>query len=150
MATWFRRPIIEALRAWPCSYLDDEDVAGGLLAPDIVHRQADRPRDQILDSVGIAPALLRQALENLAYRRGDELGDGIAAAAAVGHTHEVDHRIAGDLAPPVDRDRHRDDAGKGELAPVRQGALACLDDDVAVLVEAAGRHIVDDRRRPGR
>src|SRR4051812_5615094 len=98
MATWLRRPIIEALGAWPCSYLDDEDVAGGLLAPDIVHRRADRPRDRILDRVRIAPPLLRQALENLADGLRDELGDRLPAAVPVRQAHEIDDRIPGDLA----------------------------------------------------
>src|SRR3954471_22380430 len=142
MATWLRRTIMAAPPAPARSGLDDEDVAGGLFAPDVLHRRADRPRDRILDRVRIAPALLRQAVENPAHGLGDELGNGLAAAAAVGQAHEVDDRIAGDLAPAVDGDRDRDDAGEGELAALGQGALACLDDDVAVLVEAPGRYVV--------
>src|SRR5436190_1081437 len=53
MATWFRRPIIEALPHSVRSYLDDEDVAGRLFAPDVLDRRTDRARDRVLDGVAV-------------------------------------------------------------------------------------------------
>src|SRR3954471_775583 len=126
MATWLRRTIMAAPPAPARSGLDDEDVAGGLFAPDVLDRRADRPRDRILDRVRIAPPLLREGLEDVDDGLRDELGDRLPAAVPVRQAHEVDDRIAGDLAPPVDRDRDRNDAGKRKLAALRKRALACL------------------------
>ena len=49
------------------------------------------------------------------------------------------------LALVVDHKRHADHAGKAQALPVGDGARLGLDQQRAVLVEAAGRHLVDDR-----
>ena len=68
----------------------------------------------------------------------------------VGQTHGIDDRVADEFAPVVDGDGNGDDAGKSQLAPLRQRPLTCADDDVTVPVEAPGRDLVDDLGRSRR
>src|SRR3712207_2257177 len=113
MATWFNRPIMAR------SYLNDQDVACGLLSPDALHRAADGAHHRLLDRLGIAPPAARHAVEDVPDRVGDEIGNRLALTAPGGQAHDLDDRVTGDLAALVDGDGHRDDAGEGELAPLR-------------------------------
>src|SRR5687767_5184186 len=93
MATWLRRPIMA-----PPSDFDDEDMAGRLLAPDLVDGVAHRAFDGGFDRLRIAALCPRQAIERVAHGVGDELGQGLALFRLRRQAHGVDNRIACNLA----------------------------------------------------
>ena len=75
-----------------------------------------------------------------------------AVGGVVGDADQLDLRIGQELALVVDRQRHADHAGKAQALAVGDGARLRLDQQRAVLVDAPGRHLVDDlgiaRREP--
>ena len=119
----------------------------GFLPQTSLHRRADRPLDRILDRFGIAAlgcATGRRAVSRPRLAMRSAMSSPCAVLRR--QAHDVDDRVADELALLVDGDRDRDDAGEGELATLRHRPVAGTRDDVAVLVEATGRHVVDDLR----
>ena len=132
-------------------YLDHEHVAGGLLAPGLV-----RPRR--------GPRAGRRSRPFPGSRRlafGSPSSRSPTASAMMSVRSRPCRFLSGRpmasitgspamLALLVDGDGDADDAREGELAAFRQRPIAGADHDVAILVEPAGRHAVDDLGRSRR
>ncbi len=119
------------------SYLDDEDMAGGLLAPCLLHRAANGAHHRLLDRLGIAPPRSRQIVEHVADRIGDDVRDRLAFPRLSRQAHDLDDRIAGDLAAIVDRAIEQN---QGAVAKVLEGKDKAIGAIVgAVMRETKGR-----------
>ena len=146
MATWLSRPIMPAPSDRQTS--TTRHVTRGLLAPALSTVPRIARAHRLCDRVGIrgaSPAADCRAIVDDAVDEISSIGSPLRVFA--GRPMSVDDRDPRRRRRPVDGDRDATMPAKRELAPLGHGPLATVDDELAVLVEAAGRHVVDDRRR---